>query len=228
MGIDLILVVVLVVMVGAIALDRHWAGLEAAAEPSSAEPATAVAVEVPAPAPALPVPDFAELASRSEGWALLGPAGTVVATNLPERAALLAGACAVLRLAQGPDDGAAMAWRTVTLEGPSGILLGEASPSGAVLAVLARREAESAVLRRAMGQALAEVERRWAALPAESLDDAGTVLEFPPAGADVGTAPVSSPTPADPDSAAYPVGSAAAVPPTSAEVAPPDAYTPLD
>jgi len=156
---DGIVLVALAVMTAALVVDRM---LAAAPQPAAA-PGAGSALVAPRPAPALPVPDLAELSARTEGWAVLGPAGTVVATNLPERAALLAGACAVLRLASGSDG--ALPWRTVTLEGPSGILLGEASPRGAVLAVLARRDADGDELRRAMALALGEIDRRWAALP---------------------------------------------------------------
>ncbi len=167
MGIDVVLLIVFVVMAGAIALDRSWAAGDSAAMP----PATPSPAPVPAPvlalphrvAPTLVLPDLSELAHCSDGWALFGPSGTVVATNLPERAALLAGACAVLRWAQTPDQ-TGRDWHTVAVEGPSGIVLGEASPGGAVLAVLARRDAPTGELRRAMGHALQEVDRRWAAL----------------------------------------------------------------
>lgn len=110
-----------------------------------------------APVPAAAGPDMTDLSAAAEGWALVSPDGHVAATNLPERAALLAGACAVLRLASGGE--AALPWRAVTLEGPAGLLLGEASPHGAVLAVLARRDADVEGLRTRMGRVLAAFDR---------------------------------------------------------------------
>lgn len=152
----------LVVMAAAVVLDRL---------PRAGPVATAgaVATELPAPPLAEPVLEAGEgsfglprLGAMAEGWALMGPSGTLVATNLPERAALLAGACAVLRLAGDADDQRELLpWHTVTLEGPHGYLLGEMSPRGAVLAVLARGDTDRAGLRRGMADALAEVERRW-------------------------------------------------------------------
>ncbi len=139
-------------MIAALVADRAAA---AAAAPAP------VAAPVPAPAAAASA-DLADLSAAAEGWALVAPDGHVAATNLPERAALLAGACAVLRLASGAE--AALPWHTVTLEGPAGVLLGEASPHGAVLAVLARREADVEALRARMGHALAEFDRHLPAL----------------------------------------------------------------
>gem|GEM_PF-6145005 len=158
-GIDVLLGVVFAVMSAAVVVDRRLA--------------TAGAPPAPAPVagPALPDPvlrietgsfGLPQLGALAEGWALMGPSGTLVATNLPERAALLAGACAVLRLAgDAADDAALRPWHTVTLEGPRGFLLGEMSPRGAVLAVLARADADRGDIRRGMSDALGEVERRW-------------------------------------------------------------------
>lgn len=196
---DLIVLATLVLMVAALVIDRLGA---AVAVPG---PAPVAPLPVPAPLEALPVPDLAGLSALAEGWALLHPAGTVVATNLPERAALLAGACAMLRLASGEAPGQALPWRTVMLQGPSGMLLGEASPRGAVLAVLARRGTDEGALRRVMGLALGEVERRWslgsgpalaawAELDAQAADPAGPSRDGVPAGPE--PAPAADPNPA--------------------------------
>ncbi len=208
-----ILVITFAVMIGAVVLDRAGAPAPDAPSPIPGRnghvPQAALAE--PVPTAALPGPPFAELSADADGWALVGPAGTVVATNLPERAALLAGACAVLRLASGEQAGQPLPWRTVTLEGPSGVLLGEASPRGAVLAVLARHGADVGRLRAEMGAALGEVERRWplalaAARPWAVSDASGR-----------GESPVPGDVPA-----------AAAGPAPEDGAAPSGAYLPLD
>lgn len=155
----LLMAAVFAVMSGALVLDQTV--LRGAGRPPTpggpALPAARQGAPVAAPTLALP-----RLAAQAEGWALMGPSGTLVATNLPERAALLAGACAVLRLA-GDSGGGEMPppWHTVSLEGPRGFLLGEMSPRGAILAVLARVHSNRGDLRQAMAEALVEVERRW-------------------------------------------------------------------
>jgi hypothetical protein len=160
--VHVVLVAVPLAMAVAIVLDRTV--LTAAAPvpgravpvppPTTGEPGTDHTIPAPVPPAAWASGHLRELAARAEGWALLGPGGTVVATNLPERAALLASACAALRRAPGAEG----MWRTVTLEGPAGLLLGEAGPSGRMLAVLARPGADLQALRRAMRQTLAELE----------------------------------------------------------------------
>lgn len=84
----------------------------------------------------------------AEGWMLVGPTGTLLATNQPSAVALLADAASTLRL--GSDSEAASAWNSLTLEGPAGVLLGETTPHGWTLAVLARADADRPQLRAAM------------------------------------------------------------------------------
>ncbi len=128
-----------------------------------------LAARVALPAPqALPwakdaPPALAALAAQSQGWALLAPGGSVVATSLPERAQLLASVCAMLGLAGG---GGTPPWRTVSLEGPAGVLLGLTSERGSVLAVLAMPGADVARLRGGMEGALRELERQERLPPA--------------------------------------------------------------
>lgn len=150
-GIDLLLIFVFVTMGVAVMLDRRLAAVEHHAEVAQPKPAETV-MELATDILRLP-----QLTDYAQGWALMGPTGTVVATNLPERAGWLAGACAALRLS-GPSG---EPWHSVMLQGEGGFLLGEASPRGAVLAVLARSDTGLAALRSAMSDALVEVERRW-------------------------------------------------------------------
>ncbi len=105
-----------------------------------------------APQPAL-LPDVADRVRQlvslgAEGWMLVGPTGTLLASNQPSGVAFLADAASTLRLGSGGEAGSA--WNSLTLEGPAGVLLGEATPHGWTLAVLARTDADQPQLREAM------------------------------------------------------------------------------
>ncbi len=163
-GIDLLLAAVFASLTVLMVVDRRLAMTMPGVPAVATEPDHAPARGLAGPAASLDGAGIglSQLGAHTEGWALMGPSGTVVATNLPERAALLAGACAVLRLAgDSAVDAHLQPWHTVTLEGPRGFLLGQMSPRGAVLAVLARRDADRGDLRQAMRSALLEVEHRW-------------------------------------------------------------------
>jgi len=183
--IDLLLLSVFALMGLAVVIDRAWAGAQPPAEPAPSALTTRPEAEVLG---------FPELGAHAQGWALMGPTGTLVATNVPARAPLLAAACAVLRLAgDSGGDPALPPWQTVTLEGGSGLVLGEMSARGAILAVLAAPATDRGVLRAAMAEALAEVERRWDEVvppPAEPLP--------PPDRLPAAIADAASPTPYTP------------------------------
>ncbi len=144
----LIMGLVLVIMTIGLAVDLSLGGGGTGAP--EADPTVA------APQVRLPAPWYDPLAERAEGWALLAPSGRIVATNLPERAALLTALLAVLRL--GSEQGG---WHTALLQGPEAALLARLSARGALLAVLARGEVDAAALGAAMSTALERVEERW-------------------------------------------------------------------
>ncbi len=99
---------------------------------------------------------FPELARHAQGWALITEGTTVVATDTPATALLLARACTALTDAA---DGASAqaAWRSMRLQGDAGLLLAEAGRGQTRLAVLARPGASEAEVRAAMGIALKRV-----------------------------------------------------------------------
>lgn len=112
-------------------------------------PRPAAAVRAPAPAAAL-----AELLREADGWALVGPDGALLATNLQRRVALLAAACAALRLSDGAEDQA-------RLQAPGGALLAGVSPEGFVLSVLLTEGRDQAAASAAMSVALRLSAHLW-------------------------------------------------------------------
>lgn len=204
-----VMLVTFACMAAAVAWDRRPSaprpadapGADRRADRGVATPAAAT-VQAQVPARGWPPAGSAfHLLGAAAGWALLGPDGRLLGSNLSPRQALLAGVCALLRLhADSRMAGAHCTaaptppWRTVRAEGPGAVLLGQASPRGAVLAVLARRghdpggpvssggtgaapppESVGATLDRWMTWCLAEVEADWEAwvAAADAADPAG-------------------------------------------------------
>jgi predicted regulator of Ras-like GTPase activity (Roadblock/LC7/MglB family) len=97
---------------------------------------------------------LASVLAAADGWALVGPDGTLLATNLPRRAALLAAACAALRLSTPGADDAGTPDRPARMEAPGGTLLAAASADGLVLSVLLAQGRDEGAASAAMATAL--------------------------------------------------------------------------
>ncbi len=116
------------------------------------------AVVTPSALPADAASRLGELSGLgAQGWALGGPTGTLLATNEPAGAALLADALTMLR--PGPEAGKRL-WDALTLEGPVGVILGSSTDHGWSLAVLARGDADRPRLRTAMADILGGIRDR--------------------------------------------------------------------
>lgn len=174
MGVSgLVLAVVFGGMTLAILVDRLGAARGAPAAAGAAAndgPASLARAPVPDPAGAgRQLRRFPELAQHAQGWALITAGSTVVATDTPAAALLLARACTALTdVHDGP--AAQAAWRSMRLQGEAGLLLAETGRGEARLAVLARPGAPEAEVRAAMGHALERVAQHQG-------DDRGTLDE---------------------------------------------------
>lgn len=163
--VDLVMLSLFACMAAVIVIDQRVFAVHPAAAVAPATPPREAPVHEPAeaPQPPLALPAGEELASLlpgAEGWTFVSPAGELLATNLPRRAALLSAACAALRLEAAAAEGThrpLTPWTIARLEGPNGALLGEASGDGVLLAVLVRSGTDETRLREGMAAALAAV-----------------------------------------------------------------------